>query len=76
MVAAASGIKKLNKAPPFLLTIYFFLTLTVLDLFESSFISFLNGFNFSISDLLSGIFPHNPFKINSDKVLRDNVREP
>ena len=69
MTVAASGNIILNKDPPFLLLINFFLELTLCDLFESNFINFLNGFSFSISDLLSGILPQNPFKITSDKAL-------
>ena len=69
MVAAASGSIMLNKDPPFLLIINFFLELPLFDLFESDCINFLNGFNFSISDLLRGIFPHIPFNIISDKAL-------
>ena len=69
MTEAARGIMTLNKEPPFLLIINFFLSPTLIDLFESDFINLLNGFNFSISDLLSGIFPHNPFKTTSDKAL-------
>ena len=69
MVATARGSIILNKDPPFLLIINFFLKLALFDLFESDFINFLNGFNFSISDLLRGIFPQNPFNIISDKAL-------
>ena len=69
MAVAARGNIILNKDPPFLLPINFFLKPTLFDLFESNFISFLNGFNFSMSDLLSGIFPQIPFKITSDKAL-------
>ena len=69
MAVAARGNIILNKDPPFLLVINFFLKPTLFDLFESDFISFLNGFSFSISDLLRGIFPHNPFKTTSDKAL-------
>ena len=69
MAAAARGNIILNKAPPLLLPINFFLTPTLFDLVESNFISFLNGFNFSMSDLLRGIFPQIPFKITSDKAL-------
>ena len=69
MVVAARGNIIINKDPPFLLVINFFLKPTLFDLFESDFISFLNGFSFSISDLLRGILPHNPFKTTSDKAL-------
>ena len=69
MAVAASGNIILNKEPPFLLLINFFLELTLFDLFESNFINFLNGFSFSISDLLRGIFPQKPFKITSDKAF-------
>ena len=69
MTVAARGNIILNKEPPFLLLINFFLELTLCDLFESNFINFLNGFSFSISDLLRGIFPQNPFKITSDKAF-------